>query len=236
MGQGGLKTSRENDDGVKMIITVAKPFSELLKNLERHHSVFIVGCAACATKCQTGGDEAVKRMIGELQTAGKDVRGSVVLDTPCDMRIVKRDLGRSVEAGGADALVILACGAGVQAIEKVLDHKLLYPALDPVFIGTTERIGIYHGYCGACGECLLDKTGGICPISRCAKGLVNGPCGGVVDGKCEADSTRDCAWVLIFNKLEKLGGEKTILRELIKPRSRAKRHILSKTDRERGHP
>jgi hypothetical protein len=220
-----------------MIITVAKPLSEILHNLERHRSVFVVGCAACATKCQTGGDEAVQCMIDALRAAGKDVRGHIVLDTPCDMRIVKRDLGRSAEAAAAEALVILACGAGVQAIEKICGTQPLYPALNPVFIGTTERIGVYHGFCGACGDCLLDRTGGICPLTRCSKGLANGPCGGAVGGKCEADTTRECAWGLIFEKLKKLGDGKTILQDRIAPRSHARPHILQRpaAGRDRGN-
>jgi len=194
--------------------------------VERHQSLFLVGCAACATKCQTGSEEAVQRMAVELKKSGKNITGSAVLDTPCDMRIVKRDLGRLPAAVEADALVVLACGAGVQAIEKILDGKRLFPALNPVFIGTTERIGVYHGYCGACGDCLLDRTGGICPLARCAKSLMNGPCGGAAGGKCEADSTRDCAWTLIFEKLNKLGAEKNILQDVLAPRKNAKPHIL----------
>lgn len=210
-----------------MIITTAKPLSDILKRLERHNSIFVVGCAACATKCRTGGEEAVKQMTAELNNAGKKVTGSIILDTPCDMRIAKRDLGRSAEAAAAEALLILACGAGVQAVEKTIGTKPLYPALDPVFIGTTERIGVYHGYCTACGECLLDATGGICPVSRCAKGLSNGPCGGAVNGKCEADPARDCAWALIFEKLNRLSQGMDAVKEYRPPRKNSRQHALN---------
>lgn len=203
-----------------MIITVAKPFEQLLKDLAPYRRVFVVGCAACATKCQTGSEEAVAKMIGELEKAGKEIAGSCILDTPCDMRVAKRDIGRSKEAAAADALLILACGAGVQAVEKVIDRPLV-PGLDPVFTGTTERIGVYHELCSICGECIAGRTGGICPVTRCAKGLVNGPCGGTVNGKCETDLNRDCVWALIFEKMRKQGRERELL-EILTPRKTAK--------------
>lgn len=201
-----------------MIITVTKPFSEILVTLASYRKIFVVGCAACATKCQTGGEDAVKAAIAALETAGKEVTGSAILDTPCDIRIAKKDLARSSAVAAADALLILACGAGVQAIEKAVEKPLL-PGLNPVFVGTTERIGLYQELCSVCGECILERTGGICPVTRCSKGLVNGPCGGMVDGKCEVDPNRDCAWVLIFEKLKKLGRTPDILKTVVPPRS-----------------
>jgi hypothetical protein len=208
-----------------MIITVAKPFERLLKSLAAYRRVFIVGCAACATKCKTGGEEAAAAMAEELRMAGKEVNGSCILDTPCDIRIARRDVGHSEEALSADALLVLACGAGVQSVEKVTGKPLI-PGLDPVFTGTTERIGVYHEFCSVCGDCLLEKTGGICPVARCAKGLVNGPCGGTVDGKCEADLGRDCAWALIFDKLKRQGREKELL-DFQPPRATAKPKQIS---------
>jgi ferredoxin len=204
-----------------MIITVTKPLPEIIETLKAYNNIFVVGCAACATKCQTGGEEAVGAMIEELKKAGKKVAGSIMLDTPCDMRIVKKDLSRLPEAKEADAILVLACGAGVGAIEKTVD-KPLVPALNPVFVGTTERIGQYDEYCAVCGDCMLSKTGGICPVSRCAKGMQNGPCGGVIDGKCETDSTKDCVWVLILEKLKKSGKEADILNNYFPPKKTAK--------------
>ncbi len=204
-----------------MIITVTKPLAEIFEGLKPFSNIFVVGCAACATKCQTGGEEAVANAVAELGKAGKKVSGSVILDTPCDIRIVKKDLSHLPEAMASDAILVLACGAGVGAIEKTVD-KPLVPALNPVFIGTTERIGQYDEYCIVCGECVAGKTGGICPVSRCAKGMVNGPCGGVIDGKCETDQTRDCVWVLILDKLKKSGREADIVNNYFPPRKTAK--------------
>lgn len=204
-----------------MIITEAKPFQEVLEKLQPYAKIFIIGCAACATKCQTGDEETVKKTASELEKAGKKVTGYAVLDTPCDIRIAKRDLSKSKEAADADAILVLACGAGIQAAEKVTEKPLL-PGLNPVFIGTVERIGVYNEFCSICGECIVDRTGGICPVTRCSKGLVNGPCGGMVEGKCEVDPEKDCAWVLIFNKLKERGEEKKIARDYLPPRKYAK--------------
>lgn len=204
-----------------MIITVTKPLPEILETLKTYNKVFVVGCAACATKCQTGNEEAVAKATEELKKSGKTLAGSVILDTPCDMRIVKKDLSRLPEVKSADAILVLACGAGVGALEKTIDKPLI-PALNPVFVGTTERIGQYNEYCAVCGDCIVSKTGGICPVSRCAKGMLNGPCGGVIDGKCETDSSKDCVWVLILEKLKKSGKESDILSNYFPPKKTAK--------------
>jgi ferredoxin len=203
-----------------MIITVQKSLPEILQSLGAFRKIFLVGCAACATKCQTGSEEAVLALKASLESAGKDVTGFAVLDTPCDLRIARKDLSRLPAALDADAVLVLACGAGVQAVEKNLERPV-FPGLNPVFVGTTERIGVYREFCAVCGDCILAETGGICPVTRCAKGLVNGPCGGVVDGKCEVDGTRDCAWVLIYEKLKKTGREKELLSPR-RPRASAK--------------
>jgi hypothetical protein len=194
-----------------MIITAQKPFPEIIESLKNYKKIFIVGCAACATKCQTGGEEAVKKMAEQLVGLGKEVTGYLVLDTPCDARIVKKDLSKSEKAKQSDAILVLACGGGVQAISNVTDFRAI-PALNPQFLGTIERIGIYNEFCSMCGDCMLALTGGICPVTRCAKSLVNGPCGGSVEGKCEVDPDRDCAWALIFEKLKKQGRSGDILK------------------------
>ncbi|MFH1368416.1 MAG: methylenetetrahydrofolate reductase C-terminal domain-containing protein [Elusimicrobiota bacterium] len=204
-----------------MIITESKPLEEILEKLKPYHKVFIVGCAACATKCQTGDEEAVKKTAKELEKNGKKVTGYKILDTPCDIRIAKKDLSKSAEADESDAVLFLTCGAGMQAVEKVVNKPLL-PGLNPVFVGTVERIGVYNEFCSVCGECIVDRTAGICPVTRCSKSLVNGPCGGMVDGKCEVDTDKDCAWVLIYNKLKERGAEKSISGEYTPPRKYAK--------------
>ena len=213
-----------------MIITTSKPLAEIKENLKPFKKVFVVGCAACATKCQTGSEEAVKGIIGELGKWGKTVTGFKVLDTPCDIRIAKKELSKSPEVNSADCLLIMSCGAGVQSVEKAVDKDVM-PSLNPVFVGTTERIGIFQEYCAVCGECILDKTLGLCPIARCAKGLVNGPCGGTINGKCEVDLESDCVWALIYEKYKKRGREKDFISGFMPPRKTLKPKTLNNTNK-----
>ena len=204
-----------------MIITVSKPLSEIKENLKPFKKVFVIGCAACATKCQTGSEEAVKNIIVELEKWGKIVTGFKVLDTPCDIRIAKKELSKAAEVKSSDCLLIMSCGAGVQAVEKAVDKDII-PSLNPIFVGTTERIGIFQEYCAVCGDCILDKTLGLCPVARCAKGLINGPCGGTINGKCEVDLESDCVWALIYEKYKKRGREKDFIGVFMPPRKTLK--------------
>lgn len=183
-----------------MIITAKKQITEILQQITENDRVFVVGCGGCATKCDTGSQKAVDDMIDELRKNNMTVSGSIVLETACDVRLAKRDIKKNIK--DVTAILTLTCGAGVQSIEKVTDLKII-SGLDSLFVGTTERIGVYKNFCSNCGECILGRTAGICPKTRCQKGLLNGPCGGFVNGKCEVDQTLDCAWVLIYEKLKK---------------------------------
>jgi hypothetical protein len=148
----------------------------------------------------TGGEEQVRELVDRL---GDKIVGYQMVEEPCDKRLNRRDLKEYKEKiQEADAIVVMSCGVGVQAISDYAD-KVVLPATDTMFMGETERFGIFHNRCNACGDCILDETGGICPITRCAKGLLNGPCGGFVDGKCEVgEYSEDCAWTLIYNRLK----------------------------------
>lgn len=187
-----------------MIITVSKPVDELLTMLQPFNRVFIVGCGECATVCQTGGEEQVKRMANELSKL-KEVVGVTVIESPCDERLVRRDLKNTVEMNDIDAFLVMSCGVGVQTVSEATG-AICIPALNTKFMGKVEKIGRFYERCRACGECILYETGGICPITRCAKGLLNGPCGGQADGKCEVGKWQnDCAWVLIHQRLKEIG-------------------------------
>ncbi len=187
-----------------MIITTKKPEEEVRDMLKKFKKIFIIGCGTCATTCQTGGEEQVKEWVSKLED--KEVTGSVVVESPCDTRILKRDTRPfKKEIEEADAILCLGCGAGTQNVGEYFD-KIVIPGLNTKFLGKIERIGRFYERCRACGDCVLFETGGICPIVRCAKGLLNGPCGGMFDGKCEAGGyERDCAWVLIYDRLKKWG-------------------------------
>ncbi|MDX9703856.1 MAG: methylenetetrahydrofolate reductase C-terminal domain-containing protein [Candidatus Auribacterota bacterium] len=189
-----------------MIITSAKDKKNLLCVLEGYRSVFLVGCGSCATACNTGGEKEVLEMQEFLEHNGKSVTGWIIPDETCQQMLCRKELrvnSRQVE--DAACLLVLACGAGVQSIGSVIDDKPIFSALDSLFLGNVERIGKYAETCSMCGNCVLNKTGGICPVTRCAKGLLNGPCGGPVDGKCEVNPDNDCAWILIYKRLKACG-------------------------------
>ena len=183
-----------------MIITNHKTEEEIEEMAEPFGKIFVVGCGTCATSCQTGGEEQVAEMVEKL---GAKAVGSAMVEEPCDLRIARRDLkDYKDEIKKANAVMVMSCGAGVQTISDYTG-KIVLPALETLFIGSTERLGRFYDRCMACGECVLDETGGICPITRCAKSLLNGPCGGQVEGKCEVgDYKNDCAWVLIWERLK----------------------------------
>jgi len=193
------------------IITTKKPFEELLGALRGVKKIGLVSCGSCAAMCQTGGTEGAKEMAEKLEKEGFDVVVTIVPDEVCDNRVMMKDFRQIDEdLKNIDAILTLSCGLGVASIIKVLERK--YPHI-PVFIGTntefmgmTERIGRFYMRCRGCGDCLLNETGGICPITTCAKSLMNGPCGGMVRGKCEVGNyEKDCGWVLIFERLKELG-------------------------------
>lgn len=200
-----------------MIITVPKNFSDLLIQTTDKDKIFIVGCAGCATKCNTGSESAVLEITENFKQNSRIVNGFAILDTACDIRVARKDLIKNNKFLESTIIVALTCGAGIQAIEKITDLKII-AGLDGLFVGTTERIGVYNQYCSTCGQCIVDKTAGICPVTRCSKGLINGPCGGFVNGKCEVDQEKDCAWVLIYEKLKKTNSVNMIKDTYLPPR------------------
>jgi len=183
-----------------VIITEQKSMDEIQEMIAPYGKLFIVGCGTCSTSCQTGGEDEVKEMTEKL---GDKVVGWAMVEDPCDLRLDRRDLkAHKEQIAESDAVLVMACGAGVQTVGKYSD-KIVLPALNTLFIGETERLGRFHDMCRACGDCILDETGGICPLTRCAKGLLNGPCGGQVKGKCEVgDYEYECAWVQIYDRLK----------------------------------
>lgn len=214
-----------------MIVTIKRDFSEILKDLGSKKRVFIIGCAGCATLCQTGGEKETKELAAKLAEHGKEVAGRAVLDVPCDERVVKLELKKNPQILESDVLVCMTCGAGIQAIRNLVDIAIL-PVLDSVFLGTIERIGVFKEYCSMCGECIIDGMDNLCPITRCAKGYLNGPCGGMVEGKCEIDPEMECVWVLIYKNLKKKG-ELPRLKDYQPPRDHNKKYEVLRDFRKR---
>jgi len=183
-----------------MLVTVKKPFTEIQEALAPYHAVGILGCADCAAVCQTGGSEQIKDMAQKL--AEKEIVFSLSCEAPCDQRVARRDLRRVVGLlAQAEAVLMLTCGIGVQSVGRVTD-KVLIPGLNTMFPGSAARIGEFYEFCQACGDCLLAETAGLCPYALCPKGLLNGPCEGSEEGKCEAWAfERDCVWHQIYERL-----------------------------------
>lgn len=194
-----------------MIISKQKPFEEILNYLKGKDKIFITGCSLCATSCMTGGQQQIDEMKEKLEKQGKDVTGSVVLDPSCHKLQARATLRKQKAAlAEADALLCMACGNGAQTVANLVKIPV-YPANDTLFIGEIERIGEFAEACKVCGRCELGWSAAICPITKCAKSLLNGPCGGAENGKCEVNPQNDCAWVLIYNRLEEQNLLHTIL-------------------------
>ena len=200
-----------------MIVTEAKPMDEILASLGEEKNIFLLGCNGCADVCKTGGEEALLKMREALEKKDKTVAGEVLIDFLCNKVLISvrlsRDMNRLEEA---DSLLVLACGVGVQAVSKVVERPL-HPALNTISLGGIQGLWPSEERCEACGDCLLDLTGGICPVTSCTKGLLNGSCGGASEGKCEVDPERECGWDKIYKHLKEIGRLENLER-ISKPR------------------
>lgn len=206
-----------------MIISEQKPKEEILKALSQYKNVFIIGCGDCATTCQVGGEKETAVMVKFLTKNGKNITGTEIVETGCDERLVKKCLNHnSQKIKKSEAILALSCGAGVQTISDSIDIPVL-TGTNSLFIAKMKNLRNFSQKCETCGDCLLNIYGGICPITQCAKSILNGPCGGAKDGKCEVDTEVDCAWVLIFERLKKQNRLKDI-NQIRLPRDYSKSH------------
>ncbi|MFR7743714.1 MAG: methylenetetrahydrofolate reductase C-terminal domain-containing protein [Acutalibacteraceae bacterium] len=185
-----------------MIVTRKKPVEQVLAMLHGVRRVALVGCASCAAACQTGGGKELEQMRQLPQEQGIETVGTVLPDECCHMLLVKRDL-KPLRDSGAEAIVCLACGDGTQTVAANTAVPV-FPANDTLFLGQIERAGVFREACRMCGDCMLGQTGGICPVTQCAKSLVHGPCGGQRNGRCEVNPENECAWLRIYRKLKEL--------------------------------
>jgi ferredoxin len=188
-----------------MIITEKKPIDKILESLKGRQKIFLVGCGECSTTCKTGGEPELKEMKAFLEQHGKAVTGMCMPSAPCIASQTKTEFAKNMKPlRESEAVLVLACGLGAQSVKDCDRLGLaVFPALNTVFGAVMDAQGNFVEKCSMCGECVLDVTGGICPVTLCAKGLLNGPCGGMNKGKCEVDKDKDCAWVLIYQELEK---------------------------------
>jgi len=188
-----------------MIITELKPIENIIDSLKGYTKIFIVGCGECATTCKTGGKDEAAKMREVLEKQGKVVTAICVPDAPCIASQAKTELAKNMPAlRNSEAILVMACGLGAQSIKDNDRIGLsVLPACNTLFGAVMDKDGNFYEKCSMCGECVLDATAGICPVTLCPKGLLNGPCGGMDKGKCEVDKDKDCAWVLIYKELGK---------------------------------
>jgi ferredoxin len=194
-----------------MVKAKPKPIDEIINYVKDFNKILISGCNGCVTVCEAGGIKEVAVLASALrihftQQGVRKVIDETSLTRQCDKEYLM-ELKDKID--NYDAVVSLACGAGAQFMAEMYDQKLVYPGVDTCFVGITEEQGYWSERCAACGQCILASTGGICPIARCAKRMLNGPCGGSEKGKCEISMLvgRDvpCVWHLIYERLKTLG-------------------------------
>ncbi|MEJ5360024.1 MAG: methylenetetrahydrofolate reductase C-terminal domain-containing protein [Desulfobacterales bacterium] len=190
-----------------MIVAERKPIEEILPWLEGARSVLVLGCNECVTVCEAGGKKEAGMLAATLRLLfakeGREVNvGERTLERQCDPEYLD-ELRDTID--GYDAVVSLACGVGVQFTAERYPSKPVYPGVNTCFMGAALERGVWAERCQGCGQCLLALTGAVCPVARCAKRLLNGPCGGSTAGKCEIGPDVDCAWQLIIDRLKALG-------------------------------
>jgi len=190
-----------------MIVGKLKPIEEIISSVSEFRNILILSCGSCVTVCLSGGDREAQALGREIirDKYHKEDPPSVTLHTiqrQCEQDLVKTFLEIPPNT---DAILSTACGAGVQTLAEVYQHLPVIPALNTTFLGALDQPGVWREKCQGCGDCVLTNTAGICPVSRCAKRIFNGPCGGSSKGKCEINSEVDCAWQLIIDRLKALG-------------------------------
>jgi len=187
-----------------VIVAQQKPLEEIRQMARGFRRLLVLGCGTCTTVCFAGGEKEVGLLATSLRSVlGQEIEvEEAVVQRQCEWEFLDQ-AGEAV--GRAEAVLSLGCGVGVQGIGERYPGIVVLPGLNTTFMGLTEAPGIWGERCMACGDCLLHRTGGICPVARCAKSLLNGPCGGVQDGHCEISPENPCAWVLIYDRLMQQG-------------------------------
>ena len=191
-----------------MIVAQEKPLDEIRRMIDRYERVLLLGCGTCMTVCGAGGEREVSYLHEALRVAqarggnGTHAFSEYTIKRQCDPEFVELLVDR---VGDVDAVLSLGCGIGVQAIAERFPDIPILPGVNTSFMGMAKEQGVWDERCAACGDCRLEETAGICPITRCTKGILNGPCAGTKNGKCEANKDMDCAWVLIYQRLERQG-------------------------------
>ena len=208
-----------------MIVAEQKPLEEIRQLIAPYGRLLILGCGTCMTVCNAGGEREVSLLHSALRLAQSRNEGEIhsfqehTVKRQCDFEFLevlvdrvkeKEERGPSPPSplsgeGRVDAILSLGCGVGVQTVAERFPDTPVLPGVNTSFMGASKEWGVWDERCAACGDCRLAESAGICPITRCVKGILNGPCAGAKNGKCEANKDMDCAWALIYKRLERLG-------------------------------
>ena len=186
-----------------MIVAKRKPFEEIKEMLQDYKKVLTVGCGTCVAVCLAGGEKEVAVLNAELEMARKLDDNPIEIGTQTLERQCDREYLAELDAiiDDYDAVVSLACGVGIQFLAERFPSKPVLPGVDTAGLAVNQAVGWYEERCRSCQSCVLAMTGGICPVTMCAKGLYNGPCGGTNQGNCEISSEQPCAWFMIYERL-----------------------------------
>ncbi|GAB6093814.1 methylenetetrahydrofolate reductase C-terminal domain-containing protein [Desulfatiferula olefinivorans] len=203
-----------------MIVGEQKPIKEIKAMVAGYQKLLILGCGTCVKTCFAGGEDETAALASALRLSfrqdGLDIRiAEKTVERQCENEFIREAASAVAEN---DAVLSLACGAGVQALARRFGAVPVYPGLDTTFLGVQERQGVFTEECSGCGHCELGIFGGICPVTRCSKKLLNGPCGGSQRGVCEINPDLPCAWQLIIDRLGVLG-QMNNLRTYIPPKN-----------------
>jgi len=190
-----------------MIVGERKPFEEIMEMISPYKKVLIIGCGGCVTVCLTGGEKQADTLASQIRLAANEKGLDLTVAVDCITRQCEREFVDNLKEDPRqyDAVLSIACGAGVQFMSDVFEDVPFLPGLNTSFLGYNKEQGIWEENCRGCGDCVLAWTGGICPIARCSKSLINGACGGTDKGKCEVSQDMDCAWYLIYERLKARG-------------------------------
>jgi len=189
-----------------MIVAEQKDIGEIIRSVEAFDRVAVAGCGVCVTVCMSGGEKEALRVAGLLRLSSKNAGRDVLISVTTPHRQCDTEFLDSVdlELEDADCILSMACGAGVQFMAEKYPDKVVVPGVNTTFIGVNRDLGYWTEMCQGCGNCVLEKTGGVCPVSRCSKSHFNGPCGGSAGGKCEIDEQVECGWQLIFDRMKRI--------------------------------
>lgn len=190
-----------------MIVAERKPFEEILEMIAPYRKVLVLGCGGCVSVCLTGGERQAEELASQIRLARQAKGQPIDIAFDCITRQCEKEFfdNLRLKLTEYEAVVSIACGAGIQYAGEMFPTVPVLPGMNTTFLASNVAPGVWTEYCRGCGDCVLATTGGICPIAKCSKSLINGTCGGTNKGKCEVDPDMPCGWLEIYKRLQTLG-------------------------------